>query len=249
MSDKTKIETQVENNSAPLSGFLQIYSTFNDAPIMNIQNSASVYNTADGFETNPDIIRSEMMFYTTPSTEKYMDVAYDSLVNIQNQCAYDYQNYCLNVQSEQISLNDVMNQIFSFSFPTNSFSFQRKLNSMEVNANDSVFKSGAEYVNYIRTLITNKISFLSFMKNPYTSAVFRPSDRENKDINASPENLKNLSLGNKLKLFRNSKLSDTQKKQLSSNVPRIYSNYHIQNEANPLSSTHERHLRYILISQ
>lgn len=50
--------------------------------------------TPDSTETNPDFIKAEMSFYTTPHTEEYRTGVYDSLKAIQTQCLNDFNTYC-----------------------------------------------------------------------------------------------------------------------------------------------------------
>lgn len=48
----------------------------------------------DIYETNPDIIKAELSFYTTPHSADYGQAVYYTLKNIETTCAYDYTKFC-----------------------------------------------------------------------------------------------------------------------------------------------------------
>ena len=50
--------------------------------------------TPDLSETNPDFLRAEMSFYTTPHTEEYRNGVYGTLKAIQTQCLNDFSTFC-----------------------------------------------------------------------------------------------------------------------------------------------------------
>jgi hypothetical protein len=52
------------------------------------------YPDLDVNEINPDIVKAEMSFYSTPHTEDYRPVVYKTLKNIEKTCAADFTTLC-----------------------------------------------------------------------------------------------------------------------------------------------------------
>jgi len=74
-----------------------------------------VYNVPDAFEEDSELIRSEMLFFTTPLTQQYSENVYNSLLSIQSQCDVDYSTFCDSQKSSMIVLDfeQLMNSLFS----------------------------------------------------------------------------------------------------------------------------------------
>jgi len=149
-------EDSSSTSNLPLTGLLQIFSI--DSEDSNSggrsnknSNPTAIYNIPGGLENDPELIRGEMMFYNTPSTEKYSELAYDSLINIQNQCSVDYDYFCGAQQFEPVSINDIMTNMFSSPLLNNFFN--RRLSSSTADLIKPL-KSGADYVHFIRSEIS-----------------------------------------------------------------------------------------------
>mmetsp|Transcript_5249 Transcript_5249/g.7442 ORF Transcript_5249/g.7442 Transcript_5249/m.7442 type:complete len:618 (+) Transcript_5249:21-1874(+) len=109
------------------------------------QDGELVYNVPDGLEEDPDIIRSELLFFNTPRNQMYSDYVYFTLKNIQQQCSADYENMC----DKSVVINADINQILSAFFsinPPSRYSFQRRLMP-------STSTSGAAVIQKLRSLL------------------------------------------------------------------------------------------------
>lgn len=53
-----------------------------------------VYNVPDGFEEDPEVIRSELLFYTTPRSTAWSGHVYGAINNIQDSCYGDFKTFC-----------------------------------------------------------------------------------------------------------------------------------------------------------
>lgn len=80
----------------------ELYPTQGDIPITITGDSSNEMPpppdapplTPDLSETNPDFLRAEMSFYTTPHTEEYRNGVYGTLKAIQTQCLNDFSTFC-----------------------------------------------------------------------------------------------------------------------------------------------------------
>lgn len=54
----------------------------------------TVYNTPDGNEDDPEIIRSEFLFYNTDRTEQWSPYVYQAINNVQDECTMDFETIC-----------------------------------------------------------------------------------------------------------------------------------------------------------
>jgi len=161
------------SSNLPLTGLLQIFSINSEGSNRRSRSSkndnpTAIYNIPDGLEKDPELIRGEMMFYNTPSTEKYSEYAYDTLINIQNQCSADYDYYCGTQQFEPVSINDIMSSMFS-SPVLNNF-FNRRLSASNADLVNPL-KSGADYVHFIRSELSKRTNLVP--ATPLSSLFFR----------------------------------------------------------------------------
>ncbi len=122
------------------------------------------YNVPDGFEEDQEIIRSEMMFFNTPLTEKYSAEVYGAVQNIQDQCIVDYRTFCP-TSAPFMNLNSLMAQLL---IPMNDQRIfrGRRLKSSEL-------KTGADYVGYLRSFYAPFNLHLLGNTHPLSAAVYR----------------------------------------------------------------------------
>lgn len=52
------------------------------------------FTTSDYYETNPQILKAELSFYSTPHTKDYEEAVYGTLKNIEMTCVDDYSTIC-----------------------------------------------------------------------------------------------------------------------------------------------------------
>jgi len=100
------------------------------------------YNVPDAFESDQEVVRSEMMFYNTPLTEKYSEQVYGVVKNVQAQCSADVQRICPK-SAPYMSLNKLMAQLM---MPMEDQRIYRGRRLMS-----APLKTGADYVNYVRS--------------------------------------------------------------------------------------------------
>ena len=122
------------------------------------------YNVPDGFEEDQEIIRSEMMFFNTPLTEKYSAEVYGAVRNIQDQCTADYQAFCP-TSASYMNLNSLMAQLLIPMDDQRIFR-GRRLKSSEL-------KTGADYVGYLRSFYAPFNLHLLGNTHPLSAAVYR----------------------------------------------------------------------------
>lgn len=72
------------------------------------ENQQVVYNVPDGLETDPEVIRAELLFYNSPLMESLSENVYGVLTNIQEQCEWDYQKFCSTSKTEYVEINDLL---------------------------------------------------------------------------------------------------------------------------------------------
>jgi len=206
-------EDSSSTSNLPLTGLLQIFSI--DSEDSNSggrsnknSNPTAIYNIPGGLENDPELIRGEMMFYNTPSTEKYSELAYDSLINIQNQCSVDYDYFCGAQQFEPVSINDIMTNMFSSPLLNNFFN--RRLSSSNADFTKPL-KSGADYVHFIRSELSKRTNLVP--ASPLSSLFFRS------DLTHSLKNVMDPS-SSPLKDFKAPRITD---RMGSNSVARIHS--------------------------
>jgi len=206
-------EDSSSTSNLPLTGLLQIFSI--DSEDSNSggrsnknSNPTAIYNIPGGLENDPELIRGEMMFYNTPSTEKYSELAYDSLINIQNQCSVDYDYFCGAQQFEPVSINDIMTNMFSSPLLNNFFN--RRLSSSNADLIKPL-KSGADYVHFIRSELSKRTNLVP--ASPLSSLFFRS------DLTHSLKNVMDPS-SSPLKDFKAPRITD---RMGSNSVARIHS--------------------------
>jgi hypothetical protein len=218
-------EDSSSTSNLPLTGLLQIFSI--DSEDSNRggrsnknSNPTAIYNIPGGLEKDPELIRGEMMFYNTPSTEKYSEHAYDSLINIQNQCSVDYDYFCGAQQFEPVSINDIMSNMFSSPLLNNNFFFNRRLSASNADLIKPL-KSGADYVHFIRSELSKRTNLLP--ASPLSSLFFRSdlthSLKKVMDPSSSP-----------LKDFKAARITD---RVGSNSVARIHSTVVSEKEVSP----------------
>lgn len=133
----------------------------------SVPDTTVSFDLIDGQEQNPEIIRSEMMFYSTPLTEKYAEAAYGAIQNIQAMCAMDYQSICP-TSSPYMNLNYLMGELMTpMLFSGDNVYRRRRLHE----ARPAVgFKSGAEYVAYLRSFYSAR--FLPSFAHPLANVMY-----------------------------------------------------------------------------
>lgn len=217
-------EDSSSTSNLPLTGLLQIFSIDSEegsnrgGRSNKNSNPTAIYNIPNGLENDPELIRGEMMFYNTPSTEKYSELAYDSLINIQNQCAVDYEYFCGAQQFEPVSINDIMSNVFSSPLLNNLF-FNRRLSASKADLIKPM-KSGADYVHFIRSELSKRTSLVP--ASPLSSLFFRS------DLTHSLKKVMDPS--SPLKDFKAARISD---RVGSNSVPRIHSTIVSEKKVSP----------------
>lgn len=216
-------EDSSSTSNLPLTGLLQIFSIDSEdsnrggRSNKNI-NPTAIYNIPGGLENDPELIRGEMMFYNTPSTEKYSEHAYDSLINIQNQCSVDYDYFCGAQQFEPVSINDIMSNMFSSPLLNNFFN--RRLSASNADLIKPL-KSGADYVHFIRSELSKRTNLVP--ASPLSSLFFRSdlthSLKKVMDPSSSP-----------LKDFKAARITD---RMGSNSVARIHSTVVSEKKVSP----------------
>ena len=216
-------EDSSSTSNLPLTGLLQIFSIDSEGSHRGGRsnknsNPTAIYNIPDGLENDPELIRGEMMFYNTPSTEKYSEHAYDSLINIQNQCSVDYEYFCGAQQFEPVSINDIMGNMFSSPL-LNNFFFNRRLSAPNADLIKPL-KSGADYVHFIRNELSKRTNLVP--ASPLSSLFFRS------DLTHSLKKVMDPS--SPLKDFKAARISD---RVGSNSVPRIHSTVVSEKKVSP----------------
>lgn len=131
------------------------------------QPSTYIYTNSIGSDnSNADVVRSEMMFYNTPLTEKYAQAAYGAVQNIQDQCAVDFQSLCAR-SAPYMNLNDMMAQLM---MPAEATYVYRGRKLTEVKP-FSELQTGAEYVDYLRSFYRPH----HFGSHPFSNVMYRDS--------------------------------------------------------------------------
>eukprot|EP01034_Spumella_vulgaris_P027712 gene27712-34475_t len=137
-------------------------SPINVVPTNSVSASAlptdMIYNVADGAERNPDVLRAEMSLLNTPINQAYAMDAYIAVKNVQDQCAVDYKSYCASAPSQEITIDQFFDQIFS----------PRRLTSKSL----VVESAGASVVNSLKSFVgtknvekISKVSHVQFHEN------------------------------------------------------------------------------------
>jgi hypothetical protein len=104
----------------------------------------AIYNVPDGFESDPEVIRAELLFYNTPTLEAYSEDVYKSLLNIQEQCEVDYQKYCSTVKTQYIDISDLL-------MPSFSMFLMGDFNRRRLATTDKSASSGKEFLDHFRS--------------------------------------------------------------------------------------------------
>ena len=63
----------------------------------------------DLFETDPNMVKAELDFFSTPHTYEYRDLAYGAIKNIQETCTYDFKSYCTSQSKKSLQSKKTSN--------------------------------------------------------------------------------------------------------------------------------------------
>lgn len=146
-----------------------------------------LYNTPDQIEQDPEVIRSELLFYNTPRTQQWSPYVYGSLMNIQNQCYGDYATLCdrnaavFEIQNNPSILNVIFDSFDKLSYGSIPDCFEEASRRLAVSSTALHASHGMEMLNGMRGIYhTPKRVIKDRLKEPELAMIEKKEKSEKK---------------------------------------------------------------------